>query len=186
MSGVKRLEPAVFRLPVEGIRSGYYSDAYFNHAKVLLEAQSRHPHVLMQVFQKRDPAVLGGIDEAIAVLRECSGRARADGSWESGWESLDVRALHEGDEIEAHEVVLTIEGDYTLFAQLETVYLGCLARRTRIMTNVRRTVAAARATLTGRLRPACMSWPFTSSASSAAWCHWSALTLAAASPVMPH
>jgi nicotinate phosphoribosyltransferase len=144
VSGSKRLEPAVFRLPLERIRSGYYSDAYFNHTKTLLEAQSRHPHVLMQVFQKRDGAVLGGIDEAIAVLRECSGRARADGSWESGWESLHVRALHEGDEIEAHEVVLTIEGDYTLFAQLETVYLGCLARRTRIMTNVRSTVAAAR------------------------------------------
>jgi nicotinate phosphoribosyltransferase len=144
MSGIKRLEPAVFRLPVERIRSGYYSDAYFNHAKALLEAQSRHPHVLMQVFQKLDGAVLGGIDEAIAVLRECSGRARADGSWEPGWESLDVRALHEGDEIAGREVVLTIEGDYTLFAQLETVYLGCLARRTRIMSNVRHTVAAAR------------------------------------------
>src|SRR5439155_7892965 len=48
------------------------------------------------------------------------------------------------DEIAAREVVLTIEGDYTLFAHLETVYLGCLARRTRIMTNVRRTAAAAR------------------------------------------
>jgi nicotinate phosphoribosyltransferase len=144
VSAAKRLDPAVFRLPIERIRSGYYSDAYFNHARALLDEQSRHPHVLLQVFQKRDRAVLGGIDEAIAVLRECSGRARADGSWEPGWGSLKVCALHEGDEISAREVVLTIEGDYTLFAQLETVYLGCLARRTRIMTNVRRTVAAAR------------------------------------------
>src|SRR5207237_5274119 len=126
LRGGKRLEPAVFRLPVEGIRSGYYSDAYFNHAKVLLEAQSRHPHVLMQVFQKRDGAVLGGIDVAIAVLRECSGRARADGSWESGWESLHVGALHEGDEIEAHEVVFAIAGDYALVSQLAAVSLGCL------------------------------------------------------------
>src|SRR5437588_10014524 len=39
---------------------------------------------------------------------------------------------------------MTISGDYSLFAHLEPVYLGCWARRTRIMTNVRRTVAAAR------------------------------------------
>ena len=143
MSGRERLAASVFRLPVERIRAGYYSDAYFNHARALLEAQERHPRVRMQVFQKRDGAVLGGIDEAIAILRQCSGRRRADGSWQHGWSELNVRALYEGDEIAGREVVLTIEGDYTLFAHLETVYLGCLARRTRVMTNVRRTVAAA-------------------------------------------
>ena len=38
----------------------------------------------MQVFQRED-SVLGGIDEAIAILRECSGRRlRADGTWEPG------------------------------------------------------------------------------------------------------
>jgi nicotinate phosphoribosyltransferase len=39
--------------------------------------------------------------------------------------------------------VLTIEGDYTLFAHLETVYLGTLARRTLITTNVVRVLEAA-------------------------------------------
>ena len=38
---------------------------------------------------------------------------------------------------------MTIEGDYALFAHLETVYLGCLARRTLIMRNVREVVEAA-------------------------------------------
>ena len=38
---------------------------------------------------------------------------------------------------------MTIEGDYSLFAHLETVYLGCLARRTLIMRNVREVVEAA-------------------------------------------
>src|SRR5882724_907508 len=42
------------------------------------------------------------------------------------------------------EPVLTIEGDYALFAHLETVYLGCLARRTLVMRNVREVVDAAR------------------------------------------
>ena len=39
--------------------------------------------------------------------------------------------------------MLTIEGDYTLFAHLETVYLGTLARRTLITTNVARVLEAA-------------------------------------------
>jgi nicotinate phosphoribosyltransferase len=138
-----RLDPEVFRLPVEKIRSGWYSDAYFNFAKELLEAEGRSAHVTMQVFQKHE-AALGGIDEAIAVLKLCSGRQSADGGWQSGWEELDVRALYEGDEIAPYETVLTIEGDYALFAHLETVYLGCLARRTLIMRNVREVVEAAR------------------------------------------
>jgi nicotinate phosphoribosyltransferase len=136
-----RLAPSVFRLPVDKIRQGYYTDAYFNFTKQLLEEHGRHPDVTMQVFQKRE-AVLGGIDEAIAVLRECAGR-EADGRWLSGWDQLRVQALHEGDEVAPWESVLTIEGDYTLFAHLETVYLGTLARRTLVMGNVRRVVDAA-------------------------------------------
>jgi nicotinate phosphoribosyltransferase len=139
---VQRLDPEVFRLPVEKIRSGYYTDAYFNHAKALLEAQGRHPRVLMQAFQK-DDVLLGGIDEAVAVLKLGAGTQRPDG-WQPGWDKLLVHALHEGDRIAPQETVLTIEGDYTLFAHLETVYLGCLARRTRIMSNVAAVVAAAR------------------------------------------
>jgi nicotinate phosphoribosyltransferase len=39
---------------------------------------------------------------------------------------------------------MTIDGDYSLFAHLETVYLGCLARRTLVMNNVHEVVEAAR------------------------------------------
>src|SRR3954462_13734815 len=136
-----RLPPSVFRLPVERIREGFYSDAYFNFAKELLEEEDRHPRVTMQVFQKHD-SLLGGIDEAIAVLKQCSGR-HADGRWEDGWGRLEVHALHEGDEVAPFETVMTIEGDYSLFAHLETVYLGSLARRSRVMRNVREVVDAA-------------------------------------------
>jgi nicotinate phosphoribosyltransferase len=136
-----RLDPSVFRLPVQRIRDGYYTDAYFVYSKELLEAEGRHPHVTMQVFQ-REESVLGGIDEAIAVLKECSGRVGPDG-WEPGWSELVVHALHEGDEIAPHETVMTIEGDYSLFVHLETVYLGGLARRSLVMRNVREVVEAA-------------------------------------------
>jgi nicotinate phosphoribosyltransferase len=136
-----RLDPEVFRLPVEKIREGYYTDAYFNFTKDLLEERGRHPHVTMQVFQRHD-SVLGGIDEALAILRLCSGCSSAE-SWTPGWDDLEVHALHEGDEISPWETVLTIEGDYSLFAHLETVYLGSLARRTLVMRNVREVVEAA-------------------------------------------
>ena len=96
----------------------------------------------MQVFQRRR-SLIGGIDEAVAVLKLCSGREGADG-WEPGWDELEVRALYEGDEVEPWETVMTIEGDYSLFAHLETVYLGSLARRSLVMRNVRDVVDAAR------------------------------------------
>jgi nicotinate phosphoribosyltransferase len=136
-----RLDPEIFRLPVERIREGYYSDAYFVYTKQLLEHVGRHPQVNMQVFQKQN-SLLGGIDEAIAILKTCSGHGD-NGTWVPGWDSLVVHALHEGDRIAPRETVLTIEGDYSLFAHLETVYLGVLARRSLIMRNVREVVEAA-------------------------------------------
>jgi nicotinate phosphoribosyltransferase len=137
-----RLDPSTFRLPVERIREGYYSDAYFNFTKELLESRGHCPRVTMQVFQK-ERSILGGIDEAIAVLKLCSGRHTTSGGWEDAWDELEVHALHEGDEIEPFETVMTIEGSYALFAHLETVYLGSLARRSLVMKNVRAVVEAA-------------------------------------------
>jgi nicotinate phosphoribosyltransferase len=138
-----RLDPATFQLPVGRLRAGYYSDAYFNSTKELLEAEGRHPRVLMQVFQKRE-SLLGGVDEAIAVLKVGAGHVGEDGIWVPGWDDLVVHALHEGDAIAPRETVMTIEGDYALFAHLETVYLGCMARRSLVMRNVRAVVDAAR------------------------------------------
>ncbi|MBA2615442.1 MAG: nicotinate phosphoribosyltransferase [Actinobacteria bacterium] len=127
-----RLPPEIFDLPVEKMREGYYTDAYFNQARDVLLEDGRHPRVVMQVFQKQQ-AVLGGMDEAIAILKLCS----------DDWEELTVHALYDGDELSPYETAMTIEGDYTLFAHLETVYLGVLARRTLVSTNVRRVVEAA-------------------------------------------
>jgi nicotinate phosphoribosyltransferase len=135
------LDPAVFRLPVERMRQGYYTDAYFNFTRDLLEHENRAVRVLMQVFQKKH-SILGGIDEAIAILRLCAGRF-VDGEWRGGWDELEVHALYEGDEIGPYETVMTIEGDYRNFANLETLYLGAMARRTLVMRNVRGVVDAA-------------------------------------------
>ena len=132
----------MFRLPVDKIRDGYYSDAYFNFTKALLEADDHHPHVVMQVFQSKE-SLLGGIDEAIAILKQGAGRRGADGRWVSTARRARGAARSRGRRDRAWETVMTIEGDYALFAHLETVYLGCLARRTLIMRNVREVVEAA-------------------------------------------
>jgi nicotinate phosphoribosyltransferase len=142
MAARTRIEPSVFRLPVDRIRDGYYSDAYFNFTKELLEDRDDCPSVTMQVFQK-EQSVVGGIDEALAILKLCSGKRLAGGGWQDGWADLVVHALHEGDSVRPYETVMTIEGRYELFAHLETVYLGSLARRSLIMRNVRTVVEAA-------------------------------------------
>jgi nicotinate phosphoribosyltransferase len=128
----RRLPPETFDLPVEKMREGYYTDAYFNHTRATLLQDGRHPRVVMQVFQ-RNQAMLGGVDEAIAILKLCS----------DDWEALTVHALHDGDRVEPWETAMTVEGDYTLFAHLETVYLGVLTRRTLITTNTVRVLEAA-------------------------------------------
>ena len=127
-----RLAPDLFDLPADQIASGYYSDQYFVRTRDILRADRHDPVVMMQVFA-RAHAWLGGIDETIAVLKRCSG----------GWDDLRVQALYDGDPIAPWETVLTIEGRYSAFVHLETVYLGLLARRTRVLTNTRRVVDAA-------------------------------------------
>ncbi|HEX9348016.1 MAG TPA: nicotinate phosphoribosyltransferase [Gemmatimonadales bacterium] len=129
----KRLDPAIFHLPVDKMREGYYSDKYFVRARELVRRDHHRPRVTMQVFGKSH-AYLGGIDEAIAILKLCAER----------WDELVVHALYDGDEIEPWETVLLIEGPYDAFAVLETLYLGVLARRTRVGTNTRQVVEAAK------------------------------------------
>src|SRR3954467_11098308 len=112
-----RLDPATFQLPVGRLRAGYYSDAYFTSTKELLEAQDRHPRVLMQVFQKQE-SLLGGVDVAAAVLKVGAGHVGSDGVWLPAWDQLVVHALHDRDAIAPRETVLTIAGEYAQFGRL--------------------------------------------------------------------
>ncbi|HEU5467400.1 MAG TPA: hypothetical protein VFU75_10960 [Gemmatimonadales bacterium] len=133
MARMARLDPSIFHLPVERMREGYYSDKYFVRARELLRKDGHRPRVTMQVFGKTQ-GFLGGIDEAIAILKLCADR----------WDELTVSALYDGDQIAPWETVLLIEGPYDVFAHLETLYLGVLARRTRVGTNTHAVVEAAR------------------------------------------
>ena len=132
MASRRRLDPEIFNLPVAKMRAGYYSDKYFVRAREILLADRFRPRVTMQVFGKSH-AFLGGVDEAIAILKLCAVE----------WPELEVHALHDGDEVEPWETAMLIEGPYDAFAHLETLYLGVLSRRTRVATNTRRVVEAA-------------------------------------------
>lgn len=128
----KRLDPAVFNLPVDQIKAGFYTDAYFNRAREIIRAEKKTPTVVMQFSGKRDGWV-GGVDEAIALLKLCA----------DDWSALTVNALYEGDHFEDWATVMTVEGPYDSFAHLETLCVGTLGRRTRICTNAHRICEAA-------------------------------------------
>ena len=129
------MPPERFALPVERLRSGYYSDKYFVRTRDVMLASGCDPVVTMQVFQKQ-AAWLGGVDEAIAILKTCL----SDGY---SWNDVEVLALRDGDAVAPRESVMFISGRYAAFAHLETLYLGVLARRTRVSTNTRLVVEAA-------------------------------------------
>ena len=129
----KRIDPALFELPVERIRAGAFSDAYFNSGRAALRAGNRTARVTWQL-SSLNAGWLGGIDEAVAQLKLCS----------DDYPALEVHALYEGDRVEVWDTVMLVEGDYASFAHLETLILGTVARRTRICTNIRTLVDAAR------------------------------------------
>jgi len=139
----RRLDPAVLNLPVEKMRVGYYADQDLPRAQQVLLRDGHHPRVRVIVYQRRE-VIVCGTDEAIAILKLCSGYSDPAGTWIPGWERLRVMSLYDGEKAAAFEPVMTIEGDYALFAQLETDFLGALARRTRVATNTAAVVEAAR------------------------------------------
>ncbi|ACM22375.1 Nicotinic acid phosphoribosyltransferase-like protein [Thermotoga neapolitana DSM 4359] len=75
MIAVKRLSPEVFKVPIDRIRNGYYSDIYFMNYVKVLKRDNRHPRVYYQFFPRKD-AVVCGIDEALAILKFCTGYYR--------------------------------------------------------------------------------------------------------------
>jgi nicotinate phosphoribosyltransferase len=66
-----------------------------------------------------------------------------DEEWHSEFEEMTVRCLQDGDQINPWEPVLELRGPYSSFAHLESVFLGVLARRTKVATNTAKVCAAA-------------------------------------------
>jgi nicotinate phosphoribosyltransferase len=129
----KRIDPALFRLPSDQLRGGEFSDRFASLARELLPSSKVQRRIMLQVSAQQH-GWLSGIDEAIAILR----------AGVEDWSSIAVHALYEGDAMEPWDTVLTVEGEYAAVAPYETPILGVLAHRTRVCTNVREIVEAAR------------------------------------------
>lgn len=128
----KRLEPSVFEFPVEQIKAGFFSELGSTMERAILGREKQPARVHLQVIG-RQGGYLSGIDEVVALLKLCA----------DDWTALTIQALYEGDRFEEGDVVLTIEGEYLRFAQLESLCLGILSRRTRVCANARRLSEAA-------------------------------------------
>jgi nicotinate phosphoribosyltransferase len=120
----RRLPASVFKLDVERMRQGWYSDKYFiNIARTLAELASRgyrfggtapdlsdidvdlrnvdvgSIEVEMQWFPRRQPAcVVVGVDKALAMLSECTGYFEGQGRFVNTFDRMEVWAVHDGSE----------------------------------------------------------------------------------------
>ena len=169
-----RLTNDTFKLDIDRMRRGWYSDKYFENIGRLLTAVSKtglpyagqHPHlppgvepdgirvgdmeVEMQWFTRRPgTTVVVGIDKALAMLRHCTGYWEGD-RFEETWNALEVWAVHDGCLVHYNgdpmhvSPVIRVRGRYRDFALLETPTLGILTRASRVATNVYETLIAAR------------------------------------------
>ncbi len=84
-----RLDPRVFKVPIDRIRAGYYSDKYFTRYTEVLKKDNYHPNVLYQFFPRKD-AVVVGIDEALAILKLCTGYFKDEEKAQSLFQELLV------------------------------------------------------------------------------------------------
>jgi nicotinate phosphoribosyltransferase len=127
---------------IDKIRKGYYSAVYFNRTKEILLWEKNLKVVTMQVFQKNENSILCGIDEVLELLK--IGTGYWEGSkWISKFDEFKIDSLSDGDAVKAGESVMHITGPFAYFAQLESLYLGILARRSWVATNTRRCVEVA-------------------------------------------
>ncbi|MBT9155892.1 MAG: hypothetical protein DDT37_00866 [Firmicutes bacterium] len=150
------------RQDIERLRQGYYTDAYFSNTTAILAHLAREEYafqgvsvgdieVEMQFFPRRQPfAVLVGVDEAVDILRECTGYYDPDGGFVNTFHELEVEVAPDGTLIPYHgdpgdvTPVLKLRGKYRYFGQLETPILGILTEGSRVATNVYHTLTAAR------------------------------------------
>lgn len=119
----RRLESDVFKLDIERMRQGWYSDRYFvNIERILarfaeagLRYEGFHPfrvppdvdprrinigdiEVEMQWFTRRRPwALVCGVDKALAMLRDATGYFDKSGAWHNTAQDLQVWAVQDGD-----------------------------------------------------------------------------------------
>jgi len=108
----------------EDIKSGKTTDFYFINTKKILEEKDINKNVVVEITASGLPnnyrwGILSGLYEALLLLE--------------GY-NIDVIGLEEGSLFYQQEPVLTIEGNYRDFCDLETALLGFLCQSSGIST----------------------------------------------------
>ncbi len=169
----KRLTNETFKLDIERMRRGWYSDKYFENINRMLIALSSENYsysgqfhnlpdgispddiavgdieVEMQWFTRRlGKTTVVGVDKALAMLRHCTGYFEGDTFIDTS-DKLEVWAVQDGTIVKYEgdptkiQPVIKVRGRYRDFALLETPSLGILTRSSRVATNVYETLVAA-------------------------------------------
>ena len=170
----KRLTNETFKLDIERMRRGWYSDKYFENINRMLIALSRENYrysgeyhnladgispddiavgdieVEMQWFTRRmGTTIVVGVDKALAMLRHCTGYFEGDTFVDTS-DKLEVSAVQDGSTVKYDgdpkniQPVIKVRGRYRDFALLETPTLGILTRSSRVATNVYETFVASK------------------------------------------
>ena len=136
----RQFPASLFRFD-ERMADGYYADRYFVLTAATIAHAGLNPTVTVQLFAKR-PGVLAGIYESLRMLQTQLAINPATGA-RYEFSDLTIDTLADGDIVVPWEPVMHITGPYLAFAHLETDYLGAIARRTLIASNVSRVIGAA-------------------------------------------
>lgn len=170
----QRLTNETFKLDVERMRRGWYSDKYFANIAFILGELSHRGYsyrgsdpklppgvsaeglmtgdieVEMQWFTRRaGRTIVVGVDKALTMLRHCTGYWEEE-NFVNTADRLKVWAVQDGGVVTSDgdplsaQPVIRVHGRYRDFAILETPTLGILTRASRVATNVYETVLAAR------------------------------------------
>jgi nicotinate phosphoribosyltransferase len=170
----KRLTNETFKLDIERMRRGWYSDKYFENINRMLVALGERRlclcggfhnlpdgvspeniavgdiEVEMQWFTRRmGKTTVVGVDKALAMLRHCTGYFDGETFVDTS-DKLEVWAVHDGTTVKYEgdplkiQPVIKVRGRYRDFALLETPTLGILTRSSRVATNVYETLVASR------------------------------------------
>ncbi|MBR0295709.1 MAG: nicotinate phosphoribosyltransferase [Bacilli bacterium] len=129
---ISRLTNKTFKFDKK-LADGFYSANYFLKSQKIVKENEPNHIVTMQWFQRRESAMVCGLDESIALIHTFAIHP----------EELVIEALNDGDMIKANEPVLKVTGKYENFGFLESVIDGILARRTSVATNVKEVLDVA-------------------------------------------
>lgn len=112
------------------IAPDYNTDCYFSKSRESLELANRNPTVLYQVFQRKKAVMAGGVFVE-AMLHQVANH------------DTELWLLPEGSLVEPYDPIMYLKAKVQDVIEMETEYLGILARCIRAATNVRNAVQAA-------------------------------------------